>query len=198
VSGTIFQCGYGAIVMEDVAVLEACLEKLCSPGAVVRVCEIGAHDGGTALGIKRYVDSHGATLEYWGIEPDKERIQFWWSPGCTVINGDSIEVFNQVPEDLDLVWVDGCHCFNHVVLETLHYAHKVRNFGFLCYHDTNPQTQGLDKQHYHGPNLPEFNVCVNRALESIHWPWGPWELFRDSYPLDQPGCGTRAYRKGKP
>ena len=48
-SGKIFECGYGAIVMEDVVVLERCLEKLCSPGAAVRVCEIGCHDGGQLI-----------------------------------------------------------------------------------------------------------------------------------------------------
>lgn len=196
-SGKIFECGYGAIVMEDVEVLESCLEKLCSPGATVRILEIGAHDGGTALGIKRYVESHGAGLEYYGIEPDRARTPFIW-PGATLINGDSAEVFNQIPGDLDLVWVDGCHCMNHVILDTVHYAPKVRNFGFICYHDTNPESQGIDKQHYHGPDIPEFSVAVNRALMAIRWPWGPWEAFRESYPLDQPRCGTRAFRKGRP
>lgn len=197
-SGKIFECGYGAIVMEDVEVLEACLEKLCSPGAVVRICEIGAHDGGTALGIKRYVEAHGATLEYWGIEPDKQRNAFIW-PGATLINEDSALCFNQVPDNLDLVWVDGCHCENHVVLDTLHYNGKVRNFGFMLYHDINPQIQGVGEKQPCGPaGVPEFNVFVNGALQAIRWPWGPWEVFRESYPLDVWGCGTRAYRKGRP
>lgn len=196
-SGKIFECGYGAIVMEDVEVLEACLEKLCSPGAIVRICEIGAHDGGTALGIKRYVESHGATLEYWGIEPDIHRVPFIW-PGGTLIQEDSATAWAKVPVELDLVWVDGCHCKNHVIMDTVNFSPKVRNFGFILYHDINPHIQGVGEKQPCGPvDVPEFNVFVNGALEAIRWPWGAWELFRESYPLDQWGCGTRAYRKGR-
>lgn len=197
-SGKIFECGYGAIVMEDVGILESCLEKLCSPGATVRICEIGAHDGGTALGIKRYVEAHGCTLEYWGIEPDRARIPFIW-PGATLINEDSATAWTQVPDNLDLVWVDGCHCINHVVLDTLHFSRKVRDSGFILFHDTNPAIQLIGEKQPCGPaEAPEFKVCVNYALSSIRWPWGWWELFGESYPLDQWGCGTRAYRKGRP
>lgn len=197
-SGKLFECGYGAILMEDAGVLEACLEKLCSPGAVVRICEIGAHDGGTALGIKRFVEAHGATLEYWGIEPDKDRVWFAW-PGANLINEDSATAWTKIPDNLDLVWVDGCHCFNHVVLDTLHFSPKVRNFGFLCFHDINPQIQGVGEKQPCGPaDVPEFNVFVNGALQAIRFPWGAWEIFRESYPLDVWGCGTRAYRKGRP
>ncbi len=195
-SGKIFECGYGAIVKEDVAVLEACLDMVCSPGAVIKVCEIGCHDGGTALGIKRYVESKGCQLEYYGIDPDVHRIAFAW-PDAHLINGDSAEVFHLVPDQLDLVWVDGCHCKNHVILDTVNFSPKVRNFGFICYHDTNPAIQGVGEKQYHGPDTPDFMVCVNEALRAIRWPWGAFELFKQAHPTDQWGCGTTAYRKGR-
>lgn len=197
-SGKLFECGYGAILMEDVEVLEACLEKLCSPGAVVRMCEIGAHDGGTALGIKRYVESHGAKLEYWGIDPDPHRNKFAWE-GATILQGDSAIEWHKIPGDLDLVWVDGCHCRNHVILDTVNFSPKVRNFGFLCFHDVNPQIQGVGEKQPCGPvDVPQFNVSVVEGLQAINFPWGPWDLFKEAYPLDVWGCGTRAYRKGRP
>ncbi len=194
-SGKIFECGYGAIVEEDVLVLESCLEKVCTPGAVVKVCEIGCHDGGTALGIKRYVEAKGCKLDYYGIDPDVHRIAFAW-PDAHLINGDSAEVFHLVPEQLDLLWIDGCHCRNHVILDTVNYVGKVRNFGFVCYHDVNPKIQGVGEKQYHGPERPEFMVNVTEALRLIHFPWAPWEFFMEAYPQDQWGCGTRAYRKG--
>lgn len=197
-SGSLFHCGFGAILQEDADVLEACLEKLCSPTAIVRICEIGCHDGGTALGLKRYCDEHGCTLEYWGIDPDyPNRTKFAWA-GANIIALDSAIAWTQVPGDLDLVWVDGCHCYNHVILDTLHYAKKVRNFGFLCFHDINPQIQGIGEKQPCGPaNVPEFNVDVVHALESIRFPWAPWDFFMEKYPTDVWGCGTRAYRKGR-
>ena len=198
-SGRLFD-RYGAILAEDVQVLESVLTKLCAPGATVRVCEIGCHDGGTALGIMNFVKAHGADIQYWGIDPDSQRRHFynpefgWGTSERHVIYGDSAEVFNQVPGELDLVWVDGCHCKNHVVLDTLNFETKVRDHGFICFHDVNPTIQGHEKQ-YHGPDIPQFHVDVNAALHSIRFPWAPWKFFAEGIPLDAPGCGTRAYRK---
>ena len=117
--------------------------------------------------------------------------------GIEVI-GDSAEVFNQVPDGLDLVWVDGCHCFNHVVLDTLHYEKRVRPGGFICYHDINPFGQGLLNEHqYHGPDIPEFALAVTDALSAIRFPWGTWQYFMQKYPppSDSQDCGTLAFRK---
>lgn len=192
-SGKIFECGYGAIVNEDVEVLESCLKELI-PAGVVRVLEIGAHDGATALGIKRFVEAAGAKLVYYGIEPDPHRRQFAWE-GATLINGKSSEVFNQIPE-VDLVWVDGCHCFTCVALDILLYSPKVRNFGFMCFHDVNPTIQGKEKQ-YHGPDHPAFYVDVLNGIKAMNFPSGAWEFYAEKCPTDIPGCGTRAYRKGR-
>lgn len=195
-SGKPFECGYGAIVNEDVEVLERCLQMRMlpvEPHDTIRVCEIGAHDGNTGLGIKRFLETLGFELQYWGIEPDPHRIKFIWE-GATLIVGDSSEVFHQVPGDLDLVWVDGCHCFNHVALDTLHYAPKVRVGGFICYHDINPLGEGAEHQ-YHGPVIPEFGLATNQALKALRFPWPEWELFMECFPADIHNCGTRAYRR---
>ena len=185
---------YGAIFQEDVDVLEACLAELVK-APVVRVCEIGSHDGGTAKGIRRYVEEHGAKVEYWGIDPDTCRLPWVWD-GAHLINGDSAEVFHLVPDALDMVWVDGCHCMNHVILDTVHFAPKVRNFGFICFHDVNPVGSGGEHQ-YHGPQIPEFGLAVNMALAAIQFPWAPWELFMEKIPPEVHNCGTRAYIKGR-
>lgn len=195
-SGNLFD-RYGAIVNEDVEVLEACLARLTEGRqSTVRVLEIGCHDGGTALGIKLFLAARRCRLEYWGIDPDaSNRIKFNWGDGCTVIEGDSAEVFEQIPENLDLVWIDGCHCFNHVALDTLHYAPKVRDGGFLCFHDTNYRGQGQFHQ-YHGPaDSPYFGLSVNHALYALGFPWPGWMAFEDRAPADRADCGTRSFWK---
>lgn len=198
-SGKLFD-RYGAILQEDVEGLEMALSELIFPktlcGDTIRVCEIGMHDGNTARGIQNFIQGAGRKLTYWGIDPDPGTSRPRYIPeGATVIVGDSAEVFNQVPDGMDLIWVDGCHCFNHVVIETLHYSRKVRPGGFLCFHDTNPSGQGKGYQ-YHGPNIPEFGIDVNHALEAIKFPWSPWTLVYDKSPTDVPDCGTRIYRNG--
>ena len=195
-SGKLFD-RYGAILDEDVEVLEQVLDQLIHPGTV-RVLEIGMHDGGTAKGIEAYLHAHGTRLEYWGIDPDDGKSRPRYIPeNATIITGDSAEVFTQVPDGMHLVWVDGCHCFNHVVLDTLHYEGKVSNFGFMCFHDINPVGQGSEHQ-YHGPVIPEFGLAVVSALTAIHFPWGTWEFWMEKYPPETHNCGTRAYRKGHP
>lgn len=203
-SGKLFD-RYGAILDEDVEVLEACMKKIgesrmIGPGggsyAPIRICEIGMHDGATAKGIESFWKQRlYFTLEYYGIDPDDGTKRPRYTPqGATVIVGDSCEVFNQVPDGLDLLWVDGCHCFNHVVLDTLHYAPKVRVGGFICFHDVNPKGQGTEHQ-YHGPDIPEFGLAVNQALTAIQFPWTGWQLFMERIPTEVQNCGTRAYRR---
>lgn len=204
-SGKLFECGYGAILNEDAEVLEACLLRLVEDSlsrygflgrTELRVCEIGMHDGGTALGIERFVQQHGLALQYWGIDPDDGSKRPRSVPkGGAAIVGDSAEVFGQVPDRLDLVWVDGCHCMNHVVLDTLHYAPKVRPGGFILYHDVNPLGGASEHQH-HGPKTPEFGLAVNQGLRAIRFPWWPWRFFAERIPEGVTNCGTRAYRKG--
>lgn len=199
-SGKIFECGYGAIVREDVEVLEACLLAVARDAVVknrpVRVLEIGMHDGGTARGIERFVKESNWYLDYIGIDPDDGTKRPRYVPaGGRVVVGDSSEVFSQIPGGLDLVWVDGCHCMNHVILDTLHYGRKVRPGGFMLFHDVNPKGQGKEHQ-YHGPDEPEFGLAIDMAHEAIEFPWSPWIKFMERVPDDVHNCGTRAYRRG--
>ena len=204
-SGTLFECGYGAIVLEDVAVLEACLFALQDqfiPGLdhVIRVLEIGMHDGGTARGIENYLkpvsDRIGRNLlRYTGIDPENGSTRPRHIPaGGKVIIGDSAEVFSQVEGPLDLVWVDGCHCMNHVILDVAHYATMIRVGGFILFHDANPTAQGQTHQ-YHGPDIPEFAVSVTKGLEAIQFPWPNWKLFDKRFPSDKQDCGTLAFQR---
>lgn len=206
-SGQLFD-KYGAILQEDVDVLEACLNILTDPrdreaghrGRPVRVLEIGMHDGGTARGIENFVKSWALALEYVGIDPDDGTSRPRYVPeNGIVIIGDSADVFNRVPFGFDLVWVDGCHCMNHVMLDTIHYAPCVRPGGFMLFHDVNPRGQGSHHQ-YHGPDTPEFGLATDMAHEAIRFPWAPWTKFMESWPTEEgrTDCGTRAYRKGQP
>lgn len=205
-SGEPFQCGYGAIVQEDVDVLEACMYELVLGKThhlfqgQLRVIEIGMHDGGTAKGIEAYCQSitnthHNVYLEYYGIDPDDGTTRPRHIPkNGKVICGQSSEVFDQVPPEVDLVWVDGCHCRNCVILDIVNYAPKVKVGGFLCFHDANPVGQGQEHQ-YHGPEIPEFGLQIHAAIAALRFPWDVWEQFMFKYPTDRHNCGTLAYRR---
>ncbi len=185
---------YGMMFSCDEAVLDASLEALL-PKPVVRVLEIGTYSGHTARGMKKFLEAHGSSIQYWGIEPSKLIPVQDPFPGATVIKGRSDESFHLVPDDLDFIFVDGDHCRNAVILDVFNYYTKVVPGGFMVFHDTNPAGQGKGYE-YDGPHIPQFGVAVAEAFQLIGWPWAPWTLFMEKYPPDHHQNGTQSYRNG--
>lgn len=188
---------YGMMFDEDCDVLDACLTALL-PKPVVRVLEIGTYNGDTARGMKKFLEEHGSSIQYWGIEPGLVLHDACPDPflGATIIHDKSEESFHLVPNDFDFIFVDGNHSRNAVILDVFNYSSKVVPGGFMAFHDINPKVQH-DGYEYSGPHIPEFGVCVLEALQLIGWPWPPWNLFMEKYPLDHQQNGTAAYRNGK-
>lgn len=192
---------YGAICKEDAEVLEASLlEMLHGKGTrTVRVLEIGSYKGETGLGIKRFLsEALGCGIDYWAIEPcimvDSEAAPVPFD-GAKMIKGKSDECFHLVPDEFDLIFVDGNHSRNAVILDVFNYSPKVVSGGFMLFHDTSPTAQGQDYQ-YSGPKIPEFHIAVLEAFKMIGWPWSPWKLFTESAPADDTRYGTMSFRNG--
>lgn len=180
---------------EDVEILESVLKLYA--GKPCRFVEIGVLTGQTSRGIKQFCDENGVALEYWGIDPvspethGKSRDPF---PGACFIQGDSAESFHLVPPRLDVVLSDGCHCINHVILETFHYGFRVIDGGWLLFHDTGPRIQQTMPDP-HGPNIPEFHNSVRAAHDLIGFPFWPWRLRMEVDSGNGKWGGLSAYRK---
>lgn len=107
------------------------------------------------------------------------------------MNYGALKVFHLVPT-FDVVFVDGAHTRNDVILDTVNYAPKVVPGGFILFHDTSPEIQHTMREAY-GPDIPQFYNAVNEALELMRWPWEGWRLTEDRH---EPGAGyggMRAY-----
>lgn len=186
---------YGLLQNQDVDVLEGSLFCLKVRGTV-RILEIGTYDGRTANGMKAFLRACGADIEYWGIDPwllGKETIPF---DGAHIITGRSEQSFHLVPDDFDLILVDGNHVRNAVILDVFNYSSKVVAGGFMVFHDTGKDIQGKDFSGYcvpDCPNIPEFCTSVLAAFDLIGWPWEPWTLFAET---DESAHGCRSYRNG--
>lgn len=188
----------------DVQVLEDSLAFVCEhQSRPVRVLEIGTFNGDTSREIKAWFDRKGVPLEFWGIDQgshpdfDKGRWPEKPFPEAHFIQGDSAEVFHLVPDGLHLVLVDGCHCVNHVILDTLHYGKKVVVGGLMLFHDTSPEIQQTMKDP-HGPDIPEFHNSVLAAHKLMGFPNYEWVLWRDGFMTGAPWGGMMAYRKVEP
>jgi hypothetical protein len=185
--GMVFNC--------DSDVLDACCEMVLRTKKTVQILEIGMWKGLTALGFKKFIEGHGGNLNYWGIDPGLLALVDPPFPGAHIITGKSEESFHLVPGNFDIIFVDGNHSRNAVILDTFNYETKVVPGGFMVFHDTNPQCQHTGYE-YEGPHIAEFGIAVREAWEMIGWPWEPWAFFMEKYPMDHHQNGTTAFRKG--
>ncbi len=108
--------------------------------------------------------------------------------------GDSAEVFHLVPDELDVVIVDGAHSRNHVILDTFNYAPKVVAGGFILFHDTSPEIQHTMREAY-GPDIPQFYNSVNEALVLMEWPHPDWAVFAAEYEPGEKHGGFVVYQR---
>lgn len=164
---------YGAINSADIKVLEGVLAHY--HGRNLRLLEIGLHTGQTARGIRDYCAEHAIALEYWGLDNGVQNDGQPPFEGAKMVVGDSAESAHLLPDAFDVVLVDGCHCFNHAILDTVLYGEKVVPGGFILHHDIAPHIQQTMRDP-HGPDTPRFRNSVVEALEAIHFPWSPWSV----------------------
>lgn len=183
---------YGALTASDAMLLERIL-RLYS-GSRVRFLEIGVHTGQTARGIREFCESIGARLEYWGIDSGVQNDGRPPFDGAHMVVADSAEAAHLVPDEFDVVLCDGCHCFNHVILDTVLYGEKVVDGGYILHHDTASHVQQTMPDP-HGPRTPRFSNSVVDALRSIRWPFPEWEFSDESTELGTPWGGMTAHRK---
>lgn len=181
---------FGAMTPTDADLLQKVLDLYWR--RPLRFLEIGVHEGNTARGIYEHCKRYGTDLIYWGIDVNIQP-SFDWSH---FVQGRSEEVFDQVPEDFDVVFVDGCHCVNHVILDALHYGSRIVVGGFMLFHDTAPQVQHVQKNHWVHPEDSRVNRTeVLLALQTIGWPNKQWVRWGSACDPKSDIGGIEAFQK---
>lgn len=186
---------YGAITTIDAEVLDFVFSRF--DHETVRVLEIGVWKGDTARGIKAALESRGCVLVYVGIDAQA------WSepnppfPGAQYIICKSEDAYGMVDGDFDVVFQDGCHCKNHVMLDALNYSPMVRIGGFFMFHDTAPQVQHKQTNRWVHPDVdnPVHLTAVNDAIEAIGWPNGRWSLFTERHDPNSDIGGIKVFQR---
>jgi hypothetical protein len=187
---------YGCIGIPDAVFMDSVLLRVSTEFSQrVKFLEIGVSGGWTACGIQKWCDEHGATLEYHGIDLGDPQVPL--PPGAVFIKGDSTQVFCAVPCGFNILFIDGCHCVNHSMLDFLHYSPKIVVGGYVLFHDANPKPtwQGLHYQG-HGPDIPSFRIAVREALLKLGLETGmrrDWEFIGEE--STDAGLGMALYRR---
>ncbi len=162
---------YGLISPVDITTIEMCFDEIFEkfPNEPIRYCEVGLYNGRTTSGAREYFKSKYKEYIQIGIDnfKDKEDLAFF-PDDATLIEGSSIEVYNQLPnESQHFILIDGNHSFPYVIADFFCYKQKVRVGGFICFHDAAPHAQDVSYQRMGDINDPDMSISVLRALEAI-------------------------------
>lgn len=186
---------YGALTWDDIRVLEDVLRCYKGRDRPLRFLEIGVHTGTTSRGIKHYCDKHQIQLEWYGLDNGTQNDGVPPFPGAKMVVGDSVECAHLLPDVIDVVFVDGNHSFNHVVLDTLLYGEKVPVGGCIIHHDCAPHVQQTMKDP-HGPPTPRFHNSVLAALNAIgFFASQEWAFFSGGYDPKEKYGGMLAHTR---
>lgn len=156
---------YGIVTELDGKLIEKSLDLINNQNPVLM--EIGVCHGGTSRGVIEYLKNKGITPTYIGVDSGKECSQpptsdtkMYW--------GESTEIWTEIEErDIDWLFIDGCHCVNHVILDFLHYSQFLKSGGILVFHDVNPKAQGKNDYQGHGPKNIHFGTSAEEALNKV-------------------------------
>lgn len=179
------------MTLVDCECMKKVLEMFRTQDAL-RMVEIGTHRGGTARAIKDWCQGAGMLLEYWGVDNGALGVAEPPFPDAKFIQGDSAQVFFEVPFNLDIAFIDGDHGGNAVILDTLHYGKRVRIGGVLLFHDTAPHIQQTMRE-AQGPDHPWWYNSVLAAHGVMGFPTANWKLLYDMHDPAAKIGGMQAY-----
>lgn len=160
---------WGLISKVDSEVLMKTLDLICNDiDGTINVTEIGLFNCDTSNGISDYVwESYKMRVNYTGIDNEKDK-KIEAPEWMNLIIGESNEVHIQLEnESQNLVFIDGCHCYNHVINDFFCYKDKVKIGAYIAFHDTGAHIDNL-KDYQHGDKENPLNyIAVRYALKQI-------------------------------
>lgn len=162
---------YGLLSVPDVAFIESFLDMVALRFGQVSMIEIGVANGATLYGIAERCERLKVPLKWVGVDlpgygPETLPLN------CTFIPGKSEHVYVQVEGEFNLLFVDGNHDSNHVILDVLNYSQYLVPTSYLICHDSNPSEEwvGLAHPDTHqgdGPIHPDFGIGVRIGLKKL-------------------------------
>lgn len=194
---------YGLISKLDAECMEATINYLLHdfPQEDLNIIEIGVFDGQTARGIRDYILSRRRGFCYYAIDNEKDKPILKPFESCNIIIGNSQEVYNIFEDSSQhFIFVDGLHTFPQVVSDFFCYADKVKDGGYMCFHDTGKHLDPLSGWQGVGREK-DSDMClggVRRALSKIGLLTNQlpqWKLIFDEADTEDTGGGVVILKK---
>lgn len=207
---------YGLISRVDSDTIEKTLNLIIDkfPNETINYCEVGLYNGRTTSGVNEYLSTKNIQYSLIGIDnfKDKEELVFY-PPNAKLIQGSSIEVYNQLPDESQhFIFIDGNHSFPYVVADFFCYSGKIKVGGYICFHDAAPHSQGKSYQRMGSEDDMDMYISVRKALSKIglfnKWGGGSiggemfdhvgsfgFDLIFDEADLNDDGGGVLVFKK---
>ena len=99
-----------------------------------QVIELGVCAGNSTVAFLAAVERHGGHV--WSVDIVKPDLPWDTHPQWTLIVGDDIAVADQLPNGVDVVFIDTSHHYTDTLLELSVYVPKVKPGGVVLLHDT--------------------------------------------------------------
>jgi hypothetical protein len=162
---------YGLISKIDSEVIEKTLSLIMTefPNEEIHTCEIGIFNGQTSRGIRDFIAQHKREHAHVAIDNNKDFPVEKPYPECSLIIGNSMEVYNRIPDNyLHFCFVDGCHALPYVIGDYFCYCDKIKVGGYFLFHDTGRHIKPYkDWQRVGDKHDEDMHISCRRALEKI-------------------------------
>lgn len=183
---------YGLITEKDSATLEKTLDLVCEEfnSGIINTTELGVRDGRTSRGIHNYLKSKGRINFHTGVDNNRDIDVSPPFPGCHLIIGNSIEVYNQIEDNSQhFLFIDACHSYPMTMADFLVYSGKVKIGGYVAFHDTGMQIKPFtDYQGMGSKEDPDMYISCRKAVTKLGLLDNPlvyfglgWKLVMDEY-----------------
>lgn len=173
---------------KDCRTIEKTLSLICNEFAdsVISVCELGVHQGNTSRGMRSYLNSLGREISHTGIDNQRDFKMGAPFPESRFIIGNTIEVYNQVENDSQhFLFIDACHNYPMTMADFLVYSDKIKEGGYVAFHDTGAQIKPMtDFQGMGDMDDPDMWIACRKAVNTLgllNNKFEGWTLIFDEY-----------------
>jgi hypothetical protein len=155
---------YGLLTKRDIELLEKGLGIVCNRFPLIKVTEVGVRGGDTSRAMRDFVLKRNKEFFYEGFDNNKDLgVTVKPFTEAFIVTGDSADTLRHSAVRPNFVFIDGCHCLNHTMLDFLNISDRVVQGGIVAFHDVSPYANGIHYQH--GDRMEEDSyISVRKAL----------------------------------
>lgn len=129
---------YGFMRDVEETLIDSLLHTIKHKFGIIKFLEVGVMGAQTVRGVYRRAKEIECPVRCAGVDFEHYRPNPTPDPNYIFYGGDSADMWREFPADYqcNFLFVDGCHCVNHALMDFCNYSPFVENCGYVLFHDT--------------------------------------------------------------